>query len=98
MLFLIAAIGVLEALTIVYSGIIQKESPDEIRVTISSISSFFLNGISVVIGLLFGYFAQWFTIHGGFQFLATILFILAILQTYIDMKQKLKGKYFTKIS
>jgi MFS family permease len=86
-LFLMMAIGLLEALTVVYSGHIQEESPDELRVTISSVSSFINNGVSVVIGLLFGYYAQWFNIHVSFQVLGFIIFILVVYQLLIYVKR-----------
>jgi MFS family permease len=96
-IFLMVAIGILESLTIVYSGFLQDESPDELRVTISSVSSFVHNAISIVIGLIFGYYAQLFTIHVSFQVLGTILFILILIQSYFFMKQKQKRKHITQI-
>lgn len=92
-IFLMVSIGILEALTLVYSGFLQDESPDELRVTISSVSAFVHNTISIVIGLVFGYYAQLFTIHVSFQVLGTILFILILIQSYLSMKQRLKGKH-----
>jgi hypothetical protein len=89
-IFLIAAIGILEALTLIYSGLTQDESPDELRVTISSVSSFVHNAISIVIGLVFGYLAQVFSIHVSFKVLGTTLFVLILLHSYWFVKQRLK--------
>jgi MFS family permease len=89
-LFLMIAIAILEALTVVYSGHIQDESPDELRVTISSVSSFINNGVSVGIGLLFGYYAQWFNIQVSFRMLGFILFILVVYQLLLFVKRDFK--------
>lgn len=91
-IFLMVAIGILEALTLVYSGLIQDDSPDELRVTISSVSSFFHNAVSIVVGLLFGYYSKAFNIHVSFQVLSFILFIFILFQMYLYLKQWLKGK------
>jgi MFS family permease len=91
-IFLMVAIGILEALTLVYNGLLQDESPDELRVTISSVSSFFHNAISIVIGLVFGYYAQMFSIHVSYQVLGFILFSLILLQSFLFVKQRIKGK------
>jgi MFS family permease len=88
-IFLMIAIGTLEALTVIYSGTIQDESPDDLRVTISSVSSFFHNAVSIVIGLLFGYYAQWFSIHVSFQMLGFLLFILLFVKVLVFMKKRL---------
>jgi MFS family permease len=89
-IFLIAAIGILEALTLIYSGLTQDESPDELRVTISSVSSFVHNAISILIGLVFGYLAQLFSIHVSFQVLGTTLFVLILLHSHWFAKQRIK--------
>ncbi|HYK74158.1 MAG TPA: MFS transporter [Pseudoneobacillus sp.] len=91
-LFLMLAIGILEVLTVVYSGFIQDESPDELRVTISSVSAFINNAISIVVGLLFGYYSKLFSIHVSFQMLGSILFILILVQSTLSLKKRLKGK------
>jgi MFS family permease len=96
-IFLMVAIGILEALTLVYSGFIQDESPDELRVTISSVSSFFHNAVSIVVGLVFGYYAQLFSIHVSYQVLGFILFFLILLQSFLYVKQKVKGKPISQI-
>ncbi|MHC0038296.1 MFS transporter [Pseudoneobacillus sp. C159] len=91
-LFLMLAIGLLEAITVVYSGYLQDDAPDELRVTISSVSSFVHNGLSIGIGLLFGYFAQWFNIHISFQMLAFVLGGIVILQPVFSLRKRLIGK------
>jgi MFS family permease len=96
-IFLMIAIGILEALALVYSGFIQDESPDELRVTVSSVSSFFHNAVSVVVGLVFGYYAQLFSIHVSYQVLGFILFILILLQSFLYVKQKVKAKPISQI-
>jgi MFS family permease len=91
-LFLMIAIGLLEALSVVYSGFLQDDAPDELRVTVSSVSSFFHNALSIGIGLLFGYFAQWFNIHVSFQMLAFVLIGLVILKPVFNLRKRLIGK------
>jgi MFS family permease len=94
-IFLMIAIGILEALTVIYSGTIQDESPDDLRVTISSVSSLFHNAVSTIIGLLFGYYAQWFSIHVSFQMLGFLLFMLLLIQVLTLLKKRMAGySYF----
>ncbi|WP_442598685.1 MFS transporter [Neobacillus sp. D3-1R] len=88
-LFLMIAIGILEALTVVYTGFILDESPDELRVTISSVSSFFNNVVSIVVGLLFGYYSKLFSIHVSFQMLGIILLILILVQSIVYLKKRI---------
>lgn len=83
-MFLIAAIGLLETLTPIFSGIIQNEAPDELRVTISSIESFSYNSISIIVGLIFGYIANLFSVQHAFQVLAGILILVTFMKPMKD--------------
>ncbi|KZZ84580.1 MFS transporter [Bacillus sp. SJS] len=77
-LFVMAAISILELASPILSGMLQSRAADEFRVTISSIDAFVCNILSVAIGLGFGYAAEFYGVGIAFQFLSVTLLLLLI--------------------
>jgi MFS family permease len=93
-IFLIAAIGILETLTPIFSGLIQENSPDELRVTISSMEAFMYNALCIIVGVVFGYIAELFSIQTGFQSVAILLLIAVFIKpTFIS-----SNKFLAEVS
>lgn len=76
--YLIGAIVVLEMVGPLISGTIHNSIPDCYRATISSTESFIVNGFSVCVGVIFGAVADRFSIFAGFQSMAALLAVYAV--------------------
>lgn len=78
-IFLLLAIMVMEAISPLASGYLNHRIDGRYRVTINSIDSFLKNGLSILVGLMFGVVAEAYTISLGFIFLAGVLALFGLL-------------------
>lgn len=76
--YLVIAIFLMEMVFPLTSGYIHKSITDEYRATISSVESFALNGLTAIVGLIFGYFADKYSIFEGFTSLVVLLSVYSI--------------------
>ncbi|WP_164462127.1 MFS transporter [Bacillus sp. FJAT-42376] len=77
-LYVIAAIAVLEMISPILSARLQEKASDEWRVTVTSIEAFTGNLLSIVIGMGFGYAADLYGVQLAFQLLSCILLVLLL--------------------
>ncbi|MGD6817703.1 MFS transporter [Metabacillus sp. 84] len=75
-LFVIGAIALLEMISPILSGMVQDKAADDYRVTVASIDAFICNVLSILIGISFGYAADWYGVQFAFQLLALVLVML----------------------
>lgn len=85
--YLLLAIFLMEMIPPLTSGYTQQRIEDQYRVTISSLDSFMKNGLAMLVGLLFGYISDQFSIFVGFQTLSAMLALYAILYILTDSKK-----------
>jgi MFS family permease len=78
-IFLLLAIMVMEAISPLASGYLNHRIDGRYRVTINSIDSFLKNGLSILVGLMFGVVADAYSISLGFILLAGILALFGLL-------------------
>lgn len=96
-IYVIIAIFLMEMVQILTSGFIHNRVPDEYRATISSMESFALNGLTVLVGIIFGYFADKYSIFEGFTAMSVLLggygviYIGQIIHSKVKEKKELKS-------
>ncbi|MBM7614951.1 MFS transporter [Alkaliphilus hydrothermalis] len=97
--YLIMAIAIMEMAQPLTVGYLHNNITDEYRSTISSVNSFVLNGLTIIVGMIFGYFADRLTIHAGFSAMAGILliysvvFVVGVIRKRSGLKvERLQGK------
>lgn len=89
-IYVIIAIFLMEMVHPLTSGYVHNNITDKYRATISSIQGFVLNGLTIIVGLIFGYFADKYSIFIGFKSLCVILAIYGgIFFVYPMVRKKL---------
>lgn len=91
LLYLLSAIFLLEMVTPLISGYIHHQVEDQYRTTIGSAESLIINGFSAVVGLIFGYFADHYSIFGGFKSMAILLGVYAVFYLPTVVREDVKG-------
>lgn len=88
--FLTGAILLMEMVTPLISGYIHHQIEDRYRTTISSVESLIINGFTAVVGLIFGYFADRYTIFSGFTSMAFLLGAFAVIYLPVRVREEVK--------
>ncbi|MTI66736.1 MAG: MFS transporter [Firmicutes bacterium] len=90
-LYLMIAIFLMELVSPLTSGYIHNHIKDDYRATISSIEAFIMNGLTILVGLAFGYFSNKSSVFEGFLILAIILCLYTVIFFIQDIRVGNKG-------
>lgn len=95
--FLVIAIFTMEIISPLTSGYIHNRIEDKYRATISSMEKFVLQGLTIIVGLIFGYASNLFGIFAGFKAMSLIL---AIYGTYfiLSWKEEVQEQHKEKVA
>ncbi|MTI69101.1 MAG: MFS transporter [Firmicutes bacterium] len=84
--YLMIAIFLMELVSPLTSGYIHNHITDDYRATISSVEAFIMNGLTIVVGLAFGYFANKSSVFEGFLILSIILCLYTVIFFIQDIR------------
>ncbi|MFD1739559.1 MFS transporter [Bacillus salitolerans] len=89
--YLVVAIFMMELVSPLTAGYVHHRIEDQYRVTISSLDSFLINALTILVSLLFGYVAEQWSIYVAYKMMAMILMVYGVFIVMLKIKSRVRG-------